>query len=184
MLFLVPLHTSGKWANGGRVDKRSRQILKKCLARFGDGCLISESIPTPPGKYLDRYLPMAEAEFKLGRFPQAADHLRQLLAIHPDDPLLLTGLGAVLAAQGNLSEAVLLLKHALAIDELESGRDNPVVAENLEILAAVYVDQGKYSEAEALYKRALEIDEKELGPDDQSMGEGLAGLGLLYLDAR
>ena len=110
-----------------------------------------------------RYVPLARAEYEQAHYPAAESALRKVIAVHPDDPVVLNNLGEVLNAEAQYGEAELLLKRALSINEKTLGPDHPDVAANLSGLAELYYHQGKYSEAEPLFKRALAINEKALG---------------------
>jgi tetratricopeptide (TPR) repeat protein len=125
---------------------------------------ISESIESSKRDVLKRYVPLARAEFAQGHYAAAEAALRKVLAVHSDDPLVLNNLGVVLTRAANYSEAELLLKRALEVDEKELGREHPDIAAHLGNLAELYRLQERYGEAEALSRRALDIDEKALGP--------------------
>jgi tetratricopeptide (TPR) repeat protein len=142
--------------------------------------LISRSIPSPPGDFLKRNVPLARAEYELGNYSAAETALRKVLVVHGDDPIVLNNLGVVLRVETKYSEAEPLYKRALAIDEKALRPDHPDVAIRLNNLASLYHDQGKYSEAEPLYKRALAIDEKALGPDHPTVATYLNNLAGLY----
>jgi tetratricopeptide (TPR) repeat protein len=141
---------------------------------------ISASIPSPAGAFVDRYVPLARAEYELGQYAAAESALRKVLAVHSDDPVVLNNLALTLDAQARYSEAEPLYQRALAIDEKALGPNHPNVATNLNNLAALYKEQGKYSEAEALYQRALAIDEKAFGPNHPNVATNLNNLAALY----
>ena len=141
---------------------------------------ISASIPSPPGAFLERCVPLARAEYEQGHYPAAESALRKVLAVHSDDPVVLNNLALALDAQAKYSEAEPLLKLALTIDEKAMGPDHPDVAIKLNNLGVLYYTQGKYGEAEPLLKRALTIDEKAFGPDYPDLARDLNNLGLLY----
>ena len=141
---------------------------------------IKQSIASPTGDVLNRYVPLARAEYEQGHYPAAESALRKVLAVHNDDPIVLNNLGVVLKAQARYGEAELLYQRALKIDEKALGPEHPQVATYLNNLAALYYAQGKYSEAEPLFQRALKIDEKALGPEHPGVARDLNNLALLY----
>lgn len=141
---------------------------------------ISVSIPSPPGDFLKRYIPLARAEYELGHYSTAEAFLRKVLEAHSEDPLILNNLGLVLNEEAKYSEAEQFLMRALAIDEKELGPDDPVVATNLNNLGLLYYSQARYADAEPLYKRALTIDEEAFGLDNPDISIRLNNLALLY----
>lgn len=68
--------------------------------------------------------------------------------------------GVVLEKQGQLEEAMAMLKRALAIQEKAYGPDHAEVAITLTDMGVVLEKQGQFEEATATYKRALAIKEK------------------------
>jgi tetratricopeptide (TPR) repeat protein len=141
---------------------------------------ISASIPSPPGEFLKRYVPLARAEYEQGHYSAAEAALRKVLAVHSDDPLILNNLGVVLSDEAKYTEVEALYKRALTIDEKALGPDHSDVARDLNNLAELYRAQGKYTEAEPLYRRALMIDEKALGPDHPAVAIRQNNLAVLY----
>jgi tetratricopeptide (TPR) repeat protein len=168
--------------------KSAEDPYQKGLAALRDGryaeasTYISESIPSPPGEFVERYVPLAYADFEQGHYGAAEAALRKALAVHPDDPVLLNNLGVVLVREGKYGEgeAEQLYKKAQSIDELELGPEHPDVAANLGNLAELYRLEERYKEAEPLYRRALDIDEKVLGPLDPRAATDLNNLALLF----
>jgi tetratricopeptide (TPR) repeat protein len=140
---------------------------------------ITESLSSSAADVL-QYVPLARAEYEQAHYPAAESALRKVLAVHPNDPLVLNNLAVVLGARAQYSEAEPLNRRALAIDEKNLGPDHPRVAIDLNNLAELYRKQGKYSEAEPLFKRALAIDEKALGPDHPRVAIDLNNLAELY----
>ena len=169
-----------KWAKSSE-DLYERGLAALYERRYPEASgLISESIPSPPGKFIDRYVPLARAEYEQGHYAAAESALRTVLQVHEDDPLVLNNLGVVLLAAGRYSEAEPLLNRALAIDKVGLGPDHPDVATDLNNLAALYYYQGKYAAAEPLQQRALKIGEKALGPDHPKVATRLNNLAMLY----
>ena len=69
-----------------------------------------------------------------------------------------------------------LMRHALSIDENNSGADPVAVALDLKILAGLLVDTNRIDEAEAFLRRVLAIDENKLSPDDATIASDRAFL--------
>jgi tetratricopeptide (TPR) repeat protein len=141
---------------------------------------ISDSIPSPPGEFLKRYVPLARAEYELGHYPAAEAALRRVLAVHNEDPLVLTELGNVLQVEGRFWEAEPVYKRALAIYDRPLAPDHLGVAIVLNNLAELYGAEGKFAEAEPLMKRALIIAEEALGPDHPDLAAPINNLASLY----
>lgn len=76
---------------------------------------------------------------------------------------LLAQLGALLYQKGLYTEAELLMRRALAIDEATYGADDPDVATDLNYLAQLLQATNRYAEAEPLMRRALAICVGTLG---------------------
>jgi tetratricopeptide (TPR) repeat protein len=164
------------------TDPYQKGLAALDAGRYADASdYISQSIKSGKGS-LEEYVPLARAEYELGRYPAAESALRRVLAAHGDDPLILNNLGVVLAAEAKYSEAESLDQRALAINERALGREHPDVARDLNNLATLYSQQGKYAEAEPLYARALAIDEKALGPENPDTATFLYNLAALYHD--
>jgi tetratricopeptide (TPR) repeat protein len=82
--------------------------------------------------------------------------------------------------RGGYSEAEVLLKEVLEIDEREFGCEHPDTLSSMNNLALVYDSQGRYEDAEALHKPALALKEKNLGPDHPSTVNSMDNLALVY----
>ncbi|HEV2495519.1 MAG TPA: tetratricopeptide repeat protein [Terriglobia bacterium] len=168
--------------------KSTEDLYQKGLAalhelRYSEATrLISESIPSPSGRLVERYVPLASAEYEQGHYPAAESALRKVLAVDSDDPLVLNNLGIVLEAEAKYTEAEPLYRRALATNEKALGPEHPDVATDLNNLAALYAEQGEYAEAEPLYKRALAIAEKALGPEHLDVAKDLNNLAALYTE--
>lgn len=141
---------------------------------------ISASIPSPPGRFVERYVPLARAEYEQGHYTAAESGLRKVLAIHEDDPVILNLLGLVLAAQARYADSEPFYKRALEVDRGIHGPDHPDVAAIIGNLANLYRTQHRYAEAEPLYEQALKIQKQALGPDDPDVATSLNGLALVY----
>ena len=104
------------------------------------------------GRYAEA-LPLAKREMEL------------LEKEGPDRPvtsLVREDLARMYLKLGRFTEAVPLLKRQLAYMEKISGREDPMVADSLDLLATVFKEQSRYGEAERLYKRALAIRKRTL----------------------
>jgi tetratricopeptide (TPR) repeat protein len=123
------------------------------------------------------------------RYAAAEPLLRRALAIrekaqgtdHPDVAGTLYDLaGCLLCAGGKDAEAAgPMLERALAIYEKRS-RDDPGVAQTLQLLAARHMFRREYDAAESKYMRALAIEEKVSGRDSAKVAGLLEELGTLH----
>jgi len=142
---------------------------------------ISDSIKLPGGDILEHYVLLGRAEYDTGHYAAAEAALRKVLAVHEDDPLVLTNLGLVLSAEARFAEAEELQKRALAINERTLGPNHPKVARVLSNIADLYIAYGRYTESERLFTRAIAIDETALGHDDPQNVRLRGLVGLLHL---
>ncbi|MBN1570681.1 MAG: tetratricopeptide repeat protein [Acidobacteria bacterium] len=78
------------------------------------------------------------------------------------------------------SEAELLMRRALEIDEQSCGKDHPVVARTLNNLATLLQVTNRLAEAEPLYRRALAINDKSYGEDHPDVARTLNNLAQLF----
>ena len=121
----------------------------------------------------------------LARWNESECELREALqeALELADQELLSealnNLATLLQATNRLSEAELLYRRALAINEQSYGPDHPTVATDLNNLAELLRATNRHSEAEPLYRRALAINEQSYGPDHPSVATTLNNLALL-----
>ncbi|MBI2978331.1 MAG: glycosyltransferase family protein [Rhodospirillales bacterium] len=148
----------------------------------------------------DALLAEARGHHQAGRLLEAERLYKRLAAKRPADAMLLSRLGAALAGQGKLVEALAALRRALEIDadlvdalnnigivhrlqgrvEAAAEAFNRALAINPDLLSAhvnlgaLLYDAGKPDEAEQVYRRALAID-----PD---LAEAHNGLGAVQLD--
>jgi tetratricopeptide (TPR) repeat protein len=95
-------------------------------------------------------LDLAIAHYKAGRYPQAGEIYRQILKIQPDNISVITNLGAVYRAQGNLDKAIACYRRALEI--------KPDFANACGNLANALKDKGLTEEAIRFYRRAIDIN--------------------------
>ena len=135
---------------------------------------ISQSLSLAGANLIERYVPLAYAELEQAHYPAAEAALRKVLAVHPDDPLLLHNLGVVLRQVGRYTESESLLTKAFALDELS--------AATADELAELYHDEGKYDKAEPLFKRALVLDLAAHGADHPYVAIDLCNFGTFELD--
>ena len=93
--------------------------------------------------------------------------------------ILLTGLGNLLKAQGDLNGARRYLKRALAINEQVLGPIHPDTASSLGALGWLIKDQNDLIAARPLFERALAINEQVLGMSHPATASSLVALGEL-----
>jgi tetratricopeptide (TPR) repeat protein len=92
---------------------------------------------------------------------------------------LMNKLGGLYQFKARWSEAELLHRRALAIDEQRLGRDHPTVAIDLNDLAVLLNATNRLSEAEPLLRRALDVCEKRFGSDPSNVATALNNLAAL-----
>jgi tetratricopeptide (TPR) repeat protein len=92
---------------------------------------------------------------------------------------LLNNLGLLLYDKALYSEAELLMRRALVIDESSYGPDHVEVAIDLSNLALLLQATNRLAEAEPLMRRALVIDEASYGPDRPNVATDLHVLALV-----
>lgn len=92
--------------------------------------------------------------------------------------LLELRVGKLHYTQSRYAEALPHYQRALALREELFGKDDPQVAEVLQLLAICTGSLGKLDEAKALYERALRIREAALGPDHPDVAATLNTLGI------
>jgi tetratricopeptide (TPR) repeat protein len=114
--------------------------------RYGEASsYISASIPSQPGEFLKRYVPLARAELEQGHYARAESALRKVLAVNSNDPVVLENLevvqGAAMRTAMSLAQVEYLSKDphfAVAISRL------PKLKQELDDLqAAVKAAQAK-----------------------------------------
>lgn len=113
--------------------------------------------PSPPGqgelgqmRDLYRALEIAAAHHQAGRYDEAKQHYRRILAANPRNTDALNLFGVLRAQLGELEEAASLLRRAVA------GKPND--SSPYFNLASVLKQRGALAEAEAAYRRALALD--------------------------
>lgn len=79
-----------------------------------------------------------------------------------------------------LTEAELLMRRALAIDEQSFGEGHPNIATALNNLAQLLAETNRLAEAEQLMRYALTIDERHFGPNHHNVAIRLNNLALLF----
>ena len=94
----------------------------------------------------------AEESFHRGRYPEAEDAYKKLLARDPKNPYLLSNQGVVLFRQNKLKSAEVDLKKAVAFD--------PKDAFSLSTLGIVYYRMHQYDNAIACLTQAIQLDPK------------------------
>ncbi len=118
---------------------------------------------------------LATILFSQGRFAEAEEQFRETLAIYQRQlepgqgrarlAQLMDNLGAAIASQGRLEEAVPLAEQALAERRLFLSDGHPRLADSLNNVGANYFELGQPQRAEELHRQALAIREQALGPD-------------------
>ena len=88
-------------------------------------------------------------------------------------------LAQLLQRTNRLDEAEPLMRSALEIDEIASGRQHPTVAIRSNNLAGLLHATGRFREAEPLMRRALEIDESAFGKQHPAVARDLNNLATL-----
>ncbi len=95
----------------------------------------------------------------------------------PQEMLALMQRITALAKEGRYGEAVVLARRLANEAEKTAGRQSPVTATTLVVLAQALQAQGETTEAETVLRRALAIREKALGPNHPDVAAVLATLG-------
>ncbi len=89
----------------------------------------------------------------------------------------------VLTAVSRQSEAEVLMRRTLAIDQEMWGKDDPRTSTGLSNLAALLHETGRVEEAESLVRQALLIDEESLGSEHPNVAIRLNNLAQLMSDS-
>ncbi len=108
----------------------------------------------------------AVAALRAGRWDEAERDFRQLLAVQPEHPILLNGLGVVLASQRRHQEAIPVFRWAVQL--------HPTNAEVLHNLGGSLLNQGQADEAIACFRRALALG-ASFPAVHHNLGEALKG---------
>ena len=99
----------------------------------------------------------------------------------PQDMLALMQRITALAKDGRYGEAITLARKLESEAERSTGRQSPVTAMTLVVLAQTLQAQGETTEAETTLKRALAIRERALGPSHPDTAAVLGTLGQIAL---
>jgi tetratricopeptide (TPR) repeat protein len=99
-------------------------------------------------------------------------------------PKVLDRSGGYFYGRAAFSEALPLLRDALAINEKALGPKHPDTAQSLNNLALLLHTQGDLAGAKPLYERALAIQEKALGPEHSNTNAARGNLARLLLMSR
>ena len=169
-----------EWARAAE-DGYQRGLAALYRRRYAEASqFISASIPSPPGRFVERYVPLARAEYEQGHYATAETALRKVLEVHPGDPIVLNLLGLALAVQARYADSEPFFRQAIQVDRGILGPDSADVAAIIGNLADLYRTQHRYVEAKPLYEQALKIEKQALGPDDPDVATSLNGLALVY----
>lgn len=125
--------------------------------------------------------------YKQGRFGEAAQLARQVLAINQevlgkknsDTARLLNNVGFLLKESGDYTAARPFLEQALAVNQELLGDKDPHTAQSLGNLASLFESMGDYAAARPYYERALAIDKEVLGNKHASTARSLNNMGEL-----
>lgn len=171
-------------------DARDRGIVKYLAGQYADAeNLLSIAAESEASDLAETLWYLGATQFEQAKYRAAADSFRKALALHGDDPILLSWLGITLHELAEWEEAEQVLRLALELDVETSGPQHPKVASDLNNLAQLLQATNRRSEAEDLLRRALEIDEKSLGPHHPEvslclkLGSSLPGRDLKEVEA-
>lgn len=124
------------------------------------GHAAASSLPTParrepapsraPAKAASVELESAAALHNGGRYAEAAQELRALLASDPQHGEAMALLARALANQAKLDEALIWCERAIAADSLDAGRSY--------LRASILLEQGQLDAAAEAYRRTLYLD--------------------------
>lgn len=92
---------------------------------------------------------------------------------------LLNNVAQYLSGRGSYSQAEVLMRRALAIEEASFGPNHPEVSRDLNNLATLLYSTNRISEAEPLMRRALDIDEANYGSEHPLVATSLNNLAQL-----
>jgi len=132
----------------------------------------------------------AGALFGEGRYAEAAEFERQILAIrrdvlgddHLDVATSLNNLAVMMERHGDFAAARSLYEESLSIRRSALGDEHPKVASSLGNLAILLNTQGDFEAAKPLYLESLAIKRASLGSDHPSVAGTLNGLALLLTE--
>jgi tetratricopeptide (TPR) repeat protein len=91
-------------------------------------------------------------------------------------------LAGLYVEEGKYDEAMNLALKAREIAEQapDSKKENPALADSLNLIGVINYFQGKYDQAEPLYKESFLINQTARGPDYPQVASNMHNLGLLY----
>lgn len=162
--FATLLSSQGKLAE---AEKIFRRLMSQC-----------ESTGEPDDPRLVYILGgLASIYESQGKLAEAEDCFKRALAMAPPDlemyregskpgfsvgaiPSYSNNLGSLYVKQGRYAEAEPLCEKALAMDEVQLGPNNPLIAPILHNLAKIRESQGRHVEAQQLEDRARRLKEK------------------------
>ncbi len=98
---------------------------------------------------------------------------------HPSVATIVSNIGLLLEAQGDLAGALEYIQRALQIDEKVYGPDHPNVAIDVSNIGAVVKVQGDLAGALEYIQRALQIDEKVYGLDHPNVAIRANNIGTI-----
>ena len=142
--------------------------------------LLKEPAKKQTNGLVETLLYLGAAQYQQAEYRAASDSFRTALALHKEEPILLSWLGSSLMATANWTEAEALIRRALIIDEKSYGPEHPDVAISLDNLAVLLKVTNRLAEAEPLMRRALTIEETSYGPDHPEVATTLNNLAQLF----
>lgn len=144
-------------------------ILGEAYAQAGNA-QAAEKWLTEANARAPKYRPILEqlvkVQFSEGKYPQAAELLKQCVETPPLDSALFADLGNAYARQGKLDEAETALKRAIEV--------NPETAQAHDLLGLIAIQRGDGTQAEAEFRQALRI-QPDLAEADDNLGKLLIG---------
>ena len=129
---------------------------------------------------LDGWIQLGHLLRRVGQLSESEATYQHVLELAGHDSswqsIALSGLGRIHRTRGELDEAEILHKRALALNEKLGRKDG--MATDLGRLGVIYWTRGELDEAEALYKGALALNEQQ--GREEGMAKELGNLGLIY----
>lgn len=131
---------------------------------------------------------VAASHSRLGQFDEAQSQGKRALAILEHDgkekrlvAIVLSLLGQVCLALGDIEEAISLVKRALSVTIETLGENHPSTALRLSSLATLYMYQGEYSKSLDHYQRALAIMNRHPNGKPHYLADLLGNIASLYI---
>jgi tetratricopeptide (TPR) repeat protein len=148
--------------------------------------LDGERRQSPADKRILLRLELAAAQRQQGRHDAAEETIRSALDLankvgeHNLALQCVNELAAIIADQGNLAGAELVMEEAIRIEGKTKQRDPMMAARRLERLGKLRHGHGKSREAAEALTECVAIHEKVLGPDHLETGRRMSELGRIH----